>query len=246
MTVVLQVRGQNIESHQIVPLLADYQLLSQFVRDLIIDQEIKDETLTSEEQEAGYKAFYAQNQIGSEEQLVTWLEQRQISRAQMGQLIERSLRIEKYKQATWGNKIDTYFLSRKAQLDRVIYSLIRIKDANMAQELYFRLKEEEQTFAELAAKYSLGVEAQTQGITGPVELGNIAPALAQLLINSQAAQILPPKQIGEWLIIVRLEKLIPAQMDQSMTQRLLNEMFNTWLQTEANQVQLNQNSKSTV
>jgi parvulin-like peptidyl-prolyl isomerase len=239
---VLQVRGQSIESHQIVPLLADYQLLSQFVRDLIIDQEIKDVTFSPEEQEAGYKAFYAQNQISSEEQLSSWLEQRQISRVQMGQLIERSLRTEKYKQATWGNKIDTYFLSRKAQLDRVIYSLIRIKDGNMAQELYFRLKEEEQTFAELAAKYSLGVEAQTQGITGPVELGNIAPALAQLLINSQPAQILPPRQIGEWLIIVRLEKLIPAQMDQAMIQRLLNEMFNSWLQTEVDQVQLSQNS----
>jgi len=190
--------------------------------------------------ETGYKSFYAQNQISSEPQLAAWLEQRQISRQQMGQLIERSLRIEKYKQATWGNKLETYFLSRKAELDRVIYSLLRVKDGNVAQELYFRLKEEEQTFAELATKYSQGVEAQTQGITGPVEIGSIAPALSQVLITSQVGQICTPRQIGEWLVIVRLEKLIPAQMDKAMTQRLLNEMFNTWLQSEVNQFQRNQ------
>lgn len=240
MTVVLQVRGQSIESHQIISLLANYQLLAQFVRDLIIDQEIKDITCPPEELEAGYKSFYAQNQLTTEQQLATWLEQRQMSRQQMGLLIERSLRIEKYKQAIWGNKLETYFLSRKAELDRVIYSLLRVKDGNMAQELYFRLKEEEQTFAELASKYSQGIEAQTQGITGPVEIGSIAPALAQVLITSQVRQISTPRQIGEWLVIVRLEKLIPAQMDQAMIQRLLNEMFNTWLQSEVSQFQLNQ------
>ncbi len=237
---VLQVRGQSIESHQIVPLLANYQLLPQLIRDLIIDQEIKDIIITPEEQESGYKNFYAQNQISSDEQLVSWLEQKQMSRAQMGRLIDRSLRMEKYKLATWSNKLETYFLSRKSQLDRVIYSLIRIKDGNMAQELYFRLKDEEQTFAELAAQYSQGAESQTQGITGPVEIGSINPTLAQLLLNSPPAQILPPRQIGEWIVIIRLEKLIPAQMDQSMIQRLLTEMFNSWLQTEVNQSYPNQ------
>ncbi len=239
MTVVLKVRGQTIESHQIVSLLAHYQHLPQLIRDLIIDQEIKDITCTPEEQEMGLRNFYAQNQISSEPQLGSWLEQRQITRTQMGELIERSLRIEKYKQATWSNKLETYFLSRKSQFDRVIYSLIRLKDGNRAQELYFRLQEGEQTFAELAAKYSEGIEAQTQGISGPAEIGNIAPALAQLLISSPVGQLVVPKQVGEWIVIVRLEKLIPAQMDQAMTQRLLNEMFNTWLQSEVAQVQQN-------
>jgi parvulin-like peptidyl-prolyl isomerase len=240
MTVVLQVRGQSIESHQIVSLLANYQLLGQFVRDLIIDQEIKDITCTPEELEAGYKSLYAQHQLKTEQQLATWLEQRQISRQQMGLLIERSLRIEKYKQITWGNKLETYFLSRKADLDRVIYSLIRVKDGNMAQELYFRLKEEEQTFAELAAKYSQGIEAQTQGILGPIEMSRVDLPLAQLLLTSPIGQISTPRQIGEWLVIVRLEKLIPAQMDQVMSQNLLTEMFNTWLQSEVSKFQFHQ------
>ncbi len=238
MTVLLQVRGQSIESNQVIPLLGSFQLLPQFIRELIIDQEVKNIACAPDEQKAAFQTFYEQNQITSEAQLAAWLEQRQISPGQLTKLVERSLQIEKYKQITWGNKLETYFLSRKTQLDRAIYSFIRVKDANMAQELYFRLQDDEQTFAELATRYSEGIEAQTQGITGPVELGNIAPALAQLLISSQIGQISVPKQIGEWSVIVRLDKLMPAQFDDAMSQRLLNEMFNTWLQTEINQVML--------
>jgi hypothetical protein len=34
------------------------------------------------------------------------------------------------------------------------------------------------------------------------------------------------------IVIVRLEKLLPAQLDRQTKQRLLNERFNQWLQTQ--------------
>jgi parvulin-like peptidyl-prolyl isomerase len=59
---------------------------------------------------------------------------------QLEVLTTRRLRIKKFQQATWGNQLEYYFLKRKGQLDRAIYSLIRIKDPEIAQELYFRSK----------------------------------------------------------------------------------------------------------
>jgi hypothetical protein len=35
---------------------------------------------------------------------------------------------------------------------------------------------------------------------------------------------------------VRLEKFIPAQLDEPMRQRLLTELFTTWLQEQLNQL----------
>jgi parvulin-like peptidyl-prolyl isomerase len=238
-TVLLQVRNQSITAQEILPLLASYQLLPQLLREILIDQEIAPFTCTAEEQESAYKNFYDQNQIGTEEQLQAWLAQRNLSRPQLETLALRSLRIEKYKLATWANKAETYFLSRKAQLDRVIYSMIRVQDIGIAQELYFRLEGEEQTFGELASQYSLGPEVNTQGLTGPVELGTIHPNLAQILVNSPQGKIRPPHAIGEWLVIVRLEKLIPAQLDDAMKQRMLQEQFARWLQEQINQLNIN-------
>ncbi|MFM7373405.1 MAG: peptidylprolyl isomerase, partial [Sphaerospermopsis kisseleviana] len=78
--------------------------------------------------------------------------------------------------------------------------------------------------------YAQGPEAQTDGLVGPVELQSLHPMLARVLSVSQPQQLSPPTQIGEWIVIVRLEKLLPAQLDRQIRQRLLNERFQTWLQ----------------
>jgi hypothetical protein len=56
--------------------------------------------------------------------------------------------------------------------------------------------------------------------------------LVSILSKSQPQQLSPPTQINNVIVIVRLEKILPAQLDRSMGQRLLNERFNQWLQAQ--------------
>ncbi|HEY9629234.1 MAG TPA: peptidylprolyl isomerase [Coleofasciculaceae cyanobacterium] len=236
MSVVLQIAGRSITAEEMLPLMAGYQMLPQFVQEILIDQAIANVECTPEEGASAAQQFYTQNQITNEEELKSWLGRYGMVQPQLEALATRELRVEKFKQATWGSKLESYFLSRKNQLDRVIYSLIRTQDVGIAQELYFRILESEQSFAELARTYSQGPEAQTDGLIGPVELSVPHPVLAQLLSLSQPGQINPPTRVGEWLVLVRLEKFIPAQMDDAMRRRLLNECFNTWLQEQLGQI----------
>jgi len=39
-------------------------------------------------------------------------------------------------------------------------------------------------------------------------------------------------QLGEWAVILRLEQRISAKLDAAMEQRLLDELFDSWLQAE--------------
>lgn len=236
MTVVLQVGERSIHAEEILPLLAGYQMLPQFIQEILIDQAIAPLECTPEEVADACQQYYAQNQIADEAARQAWLGRYGMTDAQLQALATRELRIEKFKQATWGHKLESYFLSRKDKLDKVIYSLIRTQDIGIAQELYFRILEGEQSFAELARAYSQGPEAQTDGLIGPVELSVPHPTLAQLLSLSQPGQLNPPTRVGEWLVLVRLEKFIPAQLDDAMRRRLLNECFNTWLQEQFNQL----------
>ena len=54
----------------------------------------------------------------------------------------------------------------------------------------------------------------------------------RILRCSQLGQISRPALFGEWVVIVRLEKFISAELDREMSQRLLNENFKNWLQTQ--------------
>ncbi|HEY9634090.1 MAG TPA: peptidylprolyl isomerase [Coleofasciculaceae cyanobacterium] len=235
MDAVLRIGDRVITPEEIIPLLAGYQLLLPLIREIIIDQAIAPISCTPEEKAKALKQFFEQNQITDEAARLAWTSRHKMTVAQLEALATRGLLIEKFKQATWGHKLESYFLSRKEHLDRVIYSLIRTQDPGIAQELYFRIQEGEQSFADLAREYSQGPEAQTSGLIGPTELSTPHPQLAQVLRLSQPGQLSPPIRLGEWFLIVRLEKFIPAQLDTPMHQRLLNECFNNWLAEQLNQ-----------
>lgn len=238
MTVVLTVGNRTVTAEELPHLLAGYQMLPQLCQEILIDEAIAAIDCTPEETKQACEQYLAQQQVTSEAALQQWLKKYGMTPQQLEALATRALKIEKFKEATWGNKVESYFLERKAQLDKVIYSLIRTQDLGIAQELYFRINEGEQTLGELARTYSQGPEAQTDGLIGPVELSVPHPTLAQMLTVSQPGQLMPPTRIGEWYVIVRLEKFIPAQMDESMRRRLLTECFNNWLKEQLDQVNL--------
>ena len=104
-----------------------------------------------------------------------------------------------------------------------------MRDVGLARELWISLSEGEVTFAELASRYSDGPEAQTKGVIGPRPLGSIQPAIAERLRSLRAGQLRPPEALGEWHVLLRLESLTPARLDQHTRWRLLDEQFETWI-----------------
>ncbi len=235
-TKIFQVGNKVIEAHEVLPLLSRYQLMPKFVRNIILDQAIADMSCTEEERQTAIEEFCQQHQLTSTQAREAWLLHQGITLEQMEDLAVRPVLLEKFKIATWGRKVDSYFMTRKTTLDQVVYSLIRTKDMGLAQEIYFRIQEGEQSFAELAREYSQGSEAQTGGLLGPVPLSQPHPAISKLLSVSKPGQLWSPRPLAEWFVIIRLEKLLPAQLDQSMRRRLLDELFETWLQEQIQQV----------
>jgi parvulin-like peptidyl-prolyl isomerase len=231
METVLQVRHQAITVNDVIPLLTRYQMLPQLLEEIVIDQAIESYFCTAEEQAMIADSFFAQQQVASLAGRVAWLEAHQMTLEEATAPLQRQARIEKFKRAVWGHRLESYFLKRKDDLDQVVCSIIRHPDREMVQELYFRLQEQEQSFAELAHDYSEGIEAQSYGIMGPIEFGQLHPALAQLLRASQPHQLMK-SQIENWYVLVQVEAKIPAQFDQAMQQRLLDELFAEWLQAE--------------
>jgi len=239
MTEVLQIGNRTIQANELIPLLASYQMLPQLQRELIIDEAIASVECTPEEISHAQQQFYTERQLKTDADIKAWMAYHGITADQLESVTIRKLKIEKFKIATWGNKIESFFFQNKAKLDKVIYSLLRTQDIGLVQELYFRLQAKEQSFAEVAKEYSQGPEAQTGGLVGPVELQAIHPGMVQLLSSSQPGQVLPPARIAEWVVILRLEKFIPAQLDEPMKARLLNELFEAWLQEQQKQIQSN-------
>ena len=237
MTAVLQVGDWSVTTDDLVPLLVSYDLIPQILYERMLDQATESITCSAEEINDSIQRFQQRWNLTSEAGLNLWRSSYGLSQEQLEHLVTRKLKREKLKQMMWERSLESYFLKRKDELDAVIYSLIRVRDKEMAQELYFRLQEGEQSFVDLARMYSAGIESNTGGFLGPVEMGELPPNLIECLRASQPGEIQFPITIGEWQVIVRLEKLIPAQLDDDMRQRLLQEKFENWFQQQLERLQ---------
>lgn len=229
---MLQVGDNRLTSEQLIQSLVKYQMMPQLLGELVIDNAIAEITLTPTEAKSACEQLAARYQLTSPEQRRFWLQQNGLTSEQLDEIAIRQCKLEKFKQINWGGDLDSYFRQRKPQLDRVIYSLLRTNDIGIAQELYFRISEGEQSFAELVREYSQGSEVETDGVIGPVELQSIHPVIAKILSSVQPQQLVPPTQVGEWIVLMRLEKIISAKLDEMTRQRLINERFHEWLQAQ--------------
>ncbi len=225
----IQLGNQTIPAAEALTLLAEYQLLSQFQRELIVNKAIATIELTPEEKGATIEQFCQQNKLSTQKAITAAQQQLCITSQQFEAIAIKELRVEKFKIATWGNKLEQFFLQYKPQLDKVVYSLLRTDNSEIAQELFFCIQDGDATFADCAREYSQGQEAQTGGLIGPVPISQAHPAIAQKLGTSKPGQVLPPMKLENWYVIIRLEKFISAQLDDAMKATLLNHLFEQWL-----------------
>ena len=148
----------------------------------------------------------------------------------LNMFILRPIALSKFSEYRFGPGLEEYYLERKNNLDIVIYSLLRVRDSALARELWIRLSEGEVTFAELASIYSDGPESGTKGIIGPLRLGSIDPGISERLRRLQSGEVAPPELLGNWHVLLRLERLTPSRLDPSTKQDLLREQLTQWIQ----------------
>ena len=180
--------------------------------------------------------FRQQHQLEDDATEAAWLEQRGWTAADLQLHLARPEALDRFAQQRFGPGIEETFLQRKPELDTVVYSLLRVQDRGLAQELWIQLSEGEISFPEAASRHSDGPEANTKGVIGPMALGQLQPELADRLRTLRQGELREPITAGPWWVLLRLEQLTPAKLDDAMRQRLLQEQLNSWLEQRCDAV----------
>ncbi len=135
------------------------------------------------------------------------------------------LRRQKFVDQTYSQYVDTYFLERRADLETVVYGMIRTRNQGVAEEIYLKIIDDGVDFSELAQIHSLGDERYTHGLVGPMAISQPHPSIRQVLDTLQVGETAPPLRIDPWVLILKMEHRQPAQLNESVRQQLLLEMF---------------------
>ena len=213
-------------------LLRQHNLLKQLVAAELIKDAVGGIDISEDEQSQFLDAYCKKQGIQSGEELNAHLKQRSLNESDLRWQLCLNKRIQIHCQENFLHKAEARFLARKEQLDRVVYSLLRVKDPLIAREFYLQISGNEANFADLASQFSEGQERNTNGIVGPVPLTQAHPALAEKLRTNPAGKLMEPFSIGEWWLVARLERYEPARFDASIAQQMVLELFQEWVEEE--------------
>ena len=133
-------------------------------------------------------------------------------------------------------QLSDYFYKRKRDLDQVVYSMLRLNDIGLAEELYLRLKNGEAEISELAYQYSLGPEKYTKGIVGPMPLANNEQIRA-ISTKENIGKLNKPLVIQKTIVIAVVEHIIEASLTSEMEDKLIEELYNIELQKQSTKSQ---------
>ena len=165
------------------------------------------------------------------------LQERCWEKADLDRHLLRPEALRRFATQHFGPGLEETFLSSSGKRDLVIYSLLRVRDAGLARELWIRIEEGETTFAEAAQKHGVGEEAQRKGVIGPIPIGTIQPEILQEILRAlRPGELSAPRQLGEWHVLMRLEQLNPARFDGDTREQMQQEALNAFLEERVKRV----------
>ena len=216
---------QDASSLELIALLFRFGLVEPFLRQLKERAVVFEHNNLSDPDQVAEPAmeeYCSKHGLNNKQERQQWCLQHGMSQADLlSEAIHDWRRTELREQSS--SNIESLYLRYKDNLDRVLYSLIRVDDAGLCRELFYAIEAGEISFGEAARLHSRGPEAKTQGIVGPVDLTTPHPEIAGRLRTAQAGQLIGPFEAAEWHTLLRLEYRFDSVYD-AHTQNFLEEM----------------------
>lgn len=166
------------------------------------------------------------------EALDQWRQSRGLDLEQLEDLVTYRERLQQASEALWGPAVPSLFLKERSSLDRVVMSVVRIADADLATELFFQLQDGELSFADLVEHYAEGQDKANGGRIGPILVKQLNPLLARVVRRYEPGVLIPPLDVGGRVHLMRIESLEPARLDAPLRSQLLLQLRNAWLQQQ--------------
>jgi len=233
MNTVLRIGNLRYTGEQTVSLLLNSGLLEPLVREILNDTAIQNVTLSKEEV---LLALPGEHDLTLPiEQLDTYLAQwcveHQIDSTRFNRYL-RTLRIEKFKQLVFANRVESEFLQRKLHLDRVEYSMIHVHTTALARELMFQIRDDGVPFEQIARQYSTGQEQSRGGYMGVFALSQVPPAFLDIFRVCALGELSHPIELADGVYLIRLEQRMPATLSDSTRAELINQLYAEWLEEQ--------------
>lgn len=210
------------------------QFLEAAIQDALIRQAAgKDATVSDGELQEAADDLRRSMGLFDAEATHQWLKQSGISVEDLEEALTLQVLTQRVRDQVTKDRVDEFFSTNRANLDRAAVSRIVVAEEGVAAELVAQVAEEGADFAGLAREYSLDEGTRLSGgYAGSVGRSGLGADAEALVFGASAGQVVGPvKTEGGWMVL-RVENLTPAELDDATREQIKDSLFHQWLQEQ--------------
>ena len=143
----------ELTSTDIIEIIRIKEMMPIIAREKIEHEKLKSIQIPMETLRDEISEFRDKEDLKREEDYLNYLRKRGITVDLHEKEILKKLKIEKFKEERWGNRFNSLYLKNKDQFDQYTYKFLGLENGNAMKEVYFRLKDGEETWETMAEQF---------------------------------------------------------------------------------------------
>lgn len=174
------------------------------------------------------RKFKEVNKLIDQEKYNKYLENNRITEKILVQFLQRPNKLKIFKEERWGPRANALYLKNKEKYDKMSYYQLKSRDSDVMQEVYFRIKDGEETWESMSQK----LPGANNPKIGPVAAEEIEPELIEEMKKLGAGKIVKPLKVKGEYVVAELCETLPTKFDSTLREQILHDEFCNWLKTE--------------
>lgn len=218
-----------ISSQSVMDVLRRTGYTSILVKELVLDQTVSEVSLEPGQEKELLKEFREQQKLESDEAFQTFLGNKHLTTELLIQMLGRPCKVIRYRNERWGPRANSLYLKHKDRYDLVTYRRLQACNSDVMQEVFFRLKDREDSWETMARQFP-GTKPDAR--IGPIPVSQVEQPILEALRRSSPGTVLRPICLKDQVLVIELERFEASNFDDELREHILRQEFENWLNEE--------------
>ena len=158
-----------------------------------------------------------------------WLASEQLDYASFQQRIVLEMKVDLLRQRIAAPNLHPYFEEHRASFAELKLSCLVAKEEATAQQLRAVATTDNRNFRQLATEYSAADDISVSYFQEQVQRRSLPAAVREQMATAAVGDIAGPVQINDVWSILRIEEIIPAELNEDVQRHIEAKLFGQWL-----------------
>lgn len=171
--------------------------------------------------------FKNQVNIKDNSEFEKWLQENNLTKNILMEMLGRPSKIIIFRNEKWGDRAKSMYLRHKKRYEKVTYQLLECNDHDTMREVYFRIKDKEESWESMSEQFYKDVPNKTS-LNGPLKITSVDTRILETMKHYGIKNITEPIKLDNSYAVAELVHIDNAGYNEELRETILNDAFENW------------------